>query len=72
MTTSVLEDLVTTAEAARRLGVSRQRMSQLAQRDHFPDPLGRVGQAVVYRWPDVEAWWVERDRVRAAAHVDTA
>ena len=62
-----LEDLITTAEAARRLGVSRERVRQYAKRDDFPQPLGRIGIAVVWRWSDVEAWARRRDESRAAA-----
>lgn len=56
MTTGVLDELVTGAEVARRLGLSRERVRQLAQRDDFPRPLGRVGNAIVWRWPDVDEW----------------
>lgn len=51
-----LEDLVTGAEIARRLGVSRARAHQLAARPDFPAPLGRIGQAKVWRWTDIKAW----------------
>lgn len=57
-----LEDLVTGAEVGRRLGVSTQRVHQLAERDDFPAPLGRVGNSVVWRWADVEAWNANTDR----------
>jgi len=63
----VLDDLVTTAEAARRLGISRERVRQLAQKDDFPRALGRVGQAVVYRWSDVSEWARLRERAKAPA-----
>ena len=49
-------DLVTSAEAGRRLGISRQRIGQLAERDDFPRPLGKVGQATVWRWREIDAW----------------
>lgn len=55
-TTTALEDLVTGAEAARRLRLSRERLRQLAQRADFPRPLGRLGQALVWRWDDVAQW----------------
>ena len=58
-TVGLLEDLVTGAEAARRLGVSRQRIGQLARTEGFPRPLGKVGQAVVWRWTEIEAWAAE-------------
>lgn len=51
-----LDDLVTGAEVARRLGVSRARGHQLAARPDFPAPLGRIGQAKVWRWTDVREW----------------
>jgi predicted DNA-binding transcriptional regulator AlpA len=51
-----LEDLVTGGEIAKRLGVSRARAHQLAARPGFPPPLGRVGQAKVWRWSEVRAW----------------
>jgi predicted DNA-binding transcriptional regulator AlpA len=57
-----LADLVTGAEAARRLGVSTQRLHQLAARDDFPPALGKVGQAVIWRWAEVEQWGRNVDR----------
>lgn len=51
-----LEDLVTGGEIAKRLGMSRARVHQLAARPDFPKPLGRVGQSKVWRWSDVRAW----------------
>jgi predicted DNA-binding transcriptional regulator AlpA len=50
------DELVTGAEAARRLGISRERVRQLAQRDDFPEPVGRLGSYTVWRWRDVERW----------------
>lgn len=51
-----LEELVTAADIARRLKVSPQRVRVLAGRDDFPDPLGRVGNYVIYRWADIQRW----------------
>ncbi len=51
-----VEDLVTGAEAARRLGLSRERVRQLASRPEFPEPVGRIGNAIVWRWAEVEKW----------------
>lgn len=62
MTTTTLEDLVTGAEAARRLGVSRQRLQQLAARDDFPEPLGVLGRANVWRSSDVAEWAATQGR----------
>lgn len=53
---SDLENLVSGAEIARRLGVSKQRAHQLTHMDGFPEPLGRLGAAIVWRWSDVAAW----------------
>jgi predicted DNA-binding transcriptional regulator AlpA len=50
------EDLVTGADIARRLGISRERVRQLGERGDFPVPLGRLGNYVVWRWADVEKW----------------
>lgn len=53
---SELDQLVSGADVARRLGVSRERVRQLAERDDFPEPLGKIGPAIVWRWADVEQW----------------
>lgn len=50
------EDLITGAEVARRLGVSRQRVQQLAQTAGFPTAVGKVGQAVVWHAGDIERY----------------
>lgn len=66
MSEDELENLVTGAEIGRRLGMSRERVRQLAGREDFPRPLGRVGQAKVWRWSEVEAW-AKRRAVAASA-----
>ena len=38
------------------LGVSRQRVSQLADRDDFPAPAKVIGRHRLWRRGDVEAW----------------
>jgi predicted DNA-binding transcriptional regulator AlpA len=55
-----LEDLVTGADIGRRLSLSTQRVHQLAEALDFPQPLGRVGKAIVWRWADVERWALSR------------
>ena len=45
-----------TAEAAAWLGVSRQRVLQLAARDDFPEPLAVLTMGKVWRAGDVRAW----------------
>ena len=54
-----LDQLVTGAEIGRRMKppISTQRIHQLRESDPaFPQPLGIVGKAIVWRWRDVEAW----------------
>lgn len=58
-----LQDLVTGGEIARRLGISRERVRQLAQRPDFPPPLGRLGSANVWGWKAVDEWRHVNDRV---------
>jgi len=63
-------ELVSGAEIARRLGVSRERVRQWAANPNlrFPASVGRVGQSVVWEWPPVAAW---SERRRAAAGEDS-
>lgn len=58
-------EIVLGSEAARRLGLSRERIRQLAAdpRHDFPAPLGRFstggdprGDRIVWDWADVERW----------------
>jgi predicted DNA-binding transcriptional regulator AlpA len=56
------DELVTGAEIARRLGVSRERVRQLAEETGFPPALGRLGASKVWRWADVRAWAKETGR----------
>ena len=57
------QDLVTGGEIARRLGVSRERVRQLAQRPDFPAPIGRLGQANIWGWAAVDEWRHANGRV---------
>lgn len=57
------QDLVTGGEIARRLGISRERVRQLAQRPDFPSPLGRLGSANIWGWKAVDDWRHANDRV---------
>ena len=56
------DELVTGAEIARRLSLSRARVHQLAAADGFPESLGWLGQAKVWRWDEVREWAEERGR----------
>ncbi|MEX2046505.1 MAG: hypothetical protein WEE03_05030 [Chloroflexota bacterium] len=44
------------SDIARRLGVTRQRVHQLASRGRFPRPLVAFGTVTVWRWGDVSDW----------------
>lgn len=56
-------ELVSGADIGRRLGLSRERVRQLAERDTFPEALGRLGRARVWRWEEVERWAVATGRL---------
>jgi predicted DNA-binding transcriptional regulator AlpA len=51
-----LEKLLTGAEVAERLGVSRQRFGQLADSEDFPMSRGKIGGMVVWLRSDIDAW----------------
>jgi hypothetical protein len=65
-----LEDLVTGAEIGRRLGISRERVRQLAVADEFPTSLGALGASRIWRWRDVKAWSETRQTAHVTAHDD--
>lgn len=51
------EDLVSAADIARRLGMSRQAVQQALKRGSMDvKPIGQIGRSVIYRWRDVEKW----------------
>lgn len=49
-------DLVSMAEAADLLGLSRQRITQLVDEGHVPPPVGRMRRGVVWTREQVEEW----------------
>lgn len=52
-----LDLVVTTGDIARRIGVAPSTPAMWAQRHAgFPEPIGRVGKADVWYWPEVHAW----------------
>lgn len=53
-----VEELVGAAEIAERLGVARPQVVHEWRRRHadFPPPVASLKQALVWAWPDVEAW----------------
>ena len=50
------DEAITGSEVARRLGVSRERVRQWAQRDDFPRPFARIGPSIVWRADDIARW----------------
>ncbi len=55
----LMHHLMGTAEIARRLGVSRQRVQQLVGRPDFPRPASELEMGKVWHTEDVEAWIAE-------------
>ncbi|MFN2505445.1 MAG: helix-turn-helix transcriptional regulator [Acidimicrobiales bacterium] len=55
-------ELVSGAEIARRLNVSRERVRQWAASPKlgFPAPVARIGRSVVWEWPPVARWAEKR------------
>jgi Putative ATPase subunit of terminase (gpP-like) len=54
-----VDDLVGAAEIADRLGATLpQTVHKWRERypDDFPQPVAKLRQAMVWAWPDVEAW----------------
>jgi hypothetical protein len=56
-------ELVTLAEAARRLRRSHQRLSQLSRRADFPK-LHAIGNVKAVDWHEMQRWWRERPEDR--------
>lgn len=53
-------ELGTSADAARLLRLSRERVRQLAQTEGFPKPLGKLGNSVIWNLNDVREWATNR------------
>jgi hypothetical protein len=58
-------ELVNATEVARRLGLSGERVRQLAAAGTLPPAVGRVGRNNVWRWDDVQDWAVAVGRLEA-------
>ncbi len=54
--------LMGTAEVAAHLGVTRQRVLQLAKQPGFPEPLAVLSMGKVWRASDVRAWAQGREQ----------
>ncbi len=59
-------DLVSTAEIARMLGVTRQRVQQLAKTTDFPEPAATLSMGSVWHTGDIRAWAAATGRALAA------
>ncbi|GIF03396.1 hypothetical protein Asi03nite_09340 [Actinoplanes siamensis] len=61
-------------EIAKRLGLSRQRVQQLAERDDWPEPFDELSMGRVWLISDIETWIRHQraDRVRPAEPPPTA
>jgi predicted DNA-binding transcriptional regulator AlpA len=57
-----LPPLIGVAEVAKRLGVSRQRVSQLAKMKQFPQPVTRLGSGPVWLVRSVDRFVENWDR----------
>lgn len=55
-----LPTLVGTGEIARRMGLTPERIRQLARLDDFPAPVARIGRQDVWRLIDVDCWFERR------------
>ena len=60
-----VDDLVGAAEIAERLGVSRSNVVHDWRRRHpdFPKPVTQLRTALIWVWPEVEAWARETGRL---------
>ena len=50
------DELLSGSDVGRRLGITRQRVQQLASRGRFPRPLVAFGTVTVWRWADIADW----------------
>lgn len=56
-------ELVGLTEIATLLGVSRQRVHQLASQPDFPEPRARLSAGLVWNLDDIELWARESGRL---------
>lgn len=61
-------ELVGVAEVAARLGITAERVRQLAKVGDMPEPVGRLGRQLVWQWRDVESWARHEGRLPGAEH----
>lgn len=53
---SVVQELLGATEVASLIGVTRQRVHQLAKEPGFPEPVARLTLGAVWRTEDVQRW----------------
>lgn len=53
-------ELMGTAEVAALLGISRQRVLQLAQQEGFPAPVAALKMGKIWRAGDIRQWAADR------------
>ena len=61
-------EIVSGAEIGRRLGVTREAVRQWRRRPGFPEPVGKVGQAIAWDWEDVRRWADQRPAHAVTRH----
>jgi predicted DNA-binding transcriptional regulator AlpA len=61
-----VDDLVGASEIAERLGLSHAETVHSWRRRYpdFPQPVAKLRQAMVWAWPDVEAWAKHTGRLK--------
>jgi predicted DNA-binding transcriptional regulator AlpA len=59
-------ELVVAADIAKRLALSRARISVLVTSPGFPRPIGTLGRSQVWRWSAVERWARQTSRLHPA------
>jgi predicted DNA-binding transcriptional regulator AlpA len=58
------DDLVGTAEITKLLGVSKQRVDQLARTEGFPKPQAVLAAGRIWRRKDIESWARKAGRLK--------
>jgi predicted DNA-binding transcriptional regulator AlpA len=61
-----VDELVGASEIAERLGSKRTSLVHDLRRRHsdFPEPVAKLKSALVWAWPDVEAWARKTGRLK--------
>jgi predicted DNA-binding transcriptional regulator AlpA len=57
------DHLMGVTEIANLLGISRQRVSQLARTETFPEPVARLSGGIIWERADIERWAREAGRL---------